>query len=231
MSLLTVRHGVAALALAALWTTPAEAARYDLAYPLCIPDLALLPELIDRVRIVPGCEVIDCCPGCPGAERLDWVIRFDDGLIEEVTLRLDGFAPEELEGLRIEGQGARDGATVTLRGGRAVLRGVPARFKDRPPPVGVGTRLGGAASKALQDLDAADAGPPSGPIHGVSVDQVLGKVVVNSHRVRFDLGSLEWCPRLPTTPTKVPSDKLELLNNLVHDHTTCCASGWRSGAR
>jgi hypothetical protein len=81
-----------------------------------------------------GCEIVDCCPGCPGAElQIDWVINYAGDPFEVVVLRFEDLSREVAAGLRVEGDARWDAATQQLEvhgAGQVVLRGFPGQQGD-----------------------------------------------------------------------------------------------------
>jgi len=77
---------------------------------ICID--ALPPRFVKEIVVPVGCEIIDCCPGCPGGGLLDWHVRVSGEALAGAELRLaGGGAPERSERLRpgenvLEGVGA-----------------------------------------------------------------------------------------------------------------------------
>ena len=47
----------------------------DFIWRFCWTDLLEINPEIYKIRVPVGCEVIDCCPGCPGPPPIDWKIR------------------------------------------------------------------------------------------------------------------------------------------------------------
>ena len=85
---------------------------------ICIDQL---PMEFSREIVIPvGCEIIDCCPGCPAGGFLDWHVRVSG----------EGFAAAELY---VTGGGAPD-RSEQLRPGENLLEAMgPARPTGEPP--------------------------------------------------------------------------------------------------
>ena len=76
--------------------------------------------------IVAGCEIIDCCPFCPGL-LFDWIIRVDGDPLSELVLRFENLPPWEAEKLRIKGDAEwLDGGRLRIFGtGQTAIYGLP----------------------------------------------------------------------------------------------------------
>lgn len=85
-----------------LWAVPqASALHWDIIYPLCFDGILIVEKL---PGIPPGCEVIDCCPGCPGPPyEIDWRIRLAGDPIESVILQFEDLSPDQAKRLSIKG--------------------------------------------------------------------------------------------------------------------------------
>jgi hypothetical protein len=55
-----------------------------LAHCLEVPEMTEVPGFI-----LPGCAVVDCCPGCPGDELINWLISFEGDQVQAVVLRFE----------------------------------------------------------------------------------------------------------------------------------------------
>jgi hypothetical protein len=116
-----VRNGKALLAASALCAALAAPVRADIT--ICI-DQVLTP--FKPVAIPVGCEIVDCCPGCPAGDLLDWHVRATGDALESAELRFEGGGvPERSERLRpgesvlekvgaARGEGAPRTASISL---------------------------------------------------------------------------------------------------------------------
>jgi hypothetical protein len=106
---------------------------------VCIERIDVPPERSDsRMPIVPGCEVIDCCPGCPGAGVVEWSIDVRGLDLGAIELRLEGFAADELMNLRTsDGIGRDEPERLLVPTGMldARIQGMPLRRGGRLPVV------------------------------------------------------------------------------------------------
>jgi hypothetical protein len=67
--------------------SPVSAVNWEITQNLCPENLVLgLPE--QTLPPIPvGCEVVDCCPGCPKPDVLDWRIRLEGDLVKSAVLK------------------------------------------------------------------------------------------------------------------------------------------------
>jgi hypothetical protein len=87
----------------------------------CLGPAVLVPDHWIPV----GCEIIDCCPGCPGPAVIDWHIRVDGTPVDALIVRFDNLPPSMRSALRIQGS-ARwlDAHRLQIPGrGDVVIRG------------------------------------------------------------------------------------------------------------
>ena len=148
------------------------------------------PDCIDIVQppfegwIPVGCEIVDCCPFCPGP-LIDWVIRVDGDPIDALILRFENLHPAMARQLRIEGNAEwLKGNRLQIKGqGEITIRGFsPVDHRDlrwsllspRMALDGIvaregATRLGGQAGAPIQR---------TGTVR-VRVEQKIGSVTIN----------------------------------------------------
>jgi hypothetical protein len=124
------------------------------AAPVCLER----PEpLVEPLRFPLGCELVDCCPGCPGDGPIDLRVRLSGAGLRGAELRLP--TPEGEERM------------VRLAPGETLVRGV-ARARDRAAPV----------AELRLDLPR----PSAGPVE-VELSQLLGLVIVNDLFVKWSV--------------------------------------------
>ena len=175
---------------------------------LCLEEFLPPPEFDPRIRIPVGCEIVDCCPGCPGTDVLDWRILFQSKVAREAELRLDGLSPEQLKGLKVSGNARLVGDRILIGLGRAHIGGLPRDLNGKAvvgsirPLQAKGTEtLTSAGAKALPGAGDKDLG---GAGEVIDVQQFLGGIPVNRSRFVHYL--------YPCRPTLPPADKLRVNN-------------------
>jgi hypothetical protein len=188
-----------------------------------VPELLLGPG-----RIPVGCEVIDCCPGCPGGpvEEIEWRIRLESPAGLSAGLRFSGLPGEPSKTLTVEGAGKWNAdQTVTVERGQTTIRGFKLPVGQRPPVVSLSWRLdekpGRSGKGGAADMVPDGAEPPK---VNLEIAQLLGRYVVG--RVRRGL-ILVRCPNLgPGGAT----DAVRVVNNASADQTVILLDGKRGGS-
>jgi hypothetical protein len=139
---------------------------------ICIADLAASAALEKRKSIPVGCELVDCCPGCPGPGPIEWRVAIDAKVLAGAELRFEGLSPARLKQLKIEGNAKRQGNRIVLGPGSSRIRGLPFSA-DAPVPVGLLRPL-------TRKKPAARTMPASGTVtEHVSVRQFRGQFLLN----------------------------------------------------
>ncbi len=194
-------------------------------FRFCIEDfIEIHEEMQQRVPpIVVGCEIIDCCPGCPGPGPLDWRVLLRGGPVEAVTLQFENLPPAESRRLDIEGKAQWvDPSSLRIGKGETTIKGFAARTSGPPPTALPRIALDQAAIKRASDEKSAyGAEQAVGDIEFV-VEQLLGDVVVTTYALRY---RLIWCPH-PGGEDEIDLDLNNGPDNAVlfvdaNDSTTC----------
>lgn len=184
-----------------------------------VPDKPLVP---DRELPVPvGCEVIDCCEGCPGPLLHDLQVSWEVKPGSELVLNFDKLDERAAKKIGIEGKGAWIGpGQLAVAGNRVTLKGVPAGVTYR-----ASLRLNQAAAKSVKaDLDKKDGKQPGKKVFATAeINQFLGKYVVNNHRLKFRFRNCRFEPGRGT------QDKIVLDNNTGDDSAVILFDGRRAG--
>jgi len=173
-----------------LYPAFAAAMNYAILQHACIRGAIPVPPF-DTAPIPVGCEIVDCCPGCPGLGPLEWRIRLDGKIATRAELRFEGMLKEQFAKLKIEGAAKREGERILLSSGSARIGGIP---HGAGTPVAVGM---------LQPLASARAGShrgatPSGDLpERIVVEQFMGPFLVNSFK-------WTWVPKPCTEKPKPP---------------------------
>ena len=165
---------------------------------ICIADPSK-PPMLRTAPIPVGCELVDCCPGCPGSGAFEWRINMDSRTFGEAELKFEGFSGEELRQLRLDGPVRLDGDRLRLRPGQTRIGGIPYKQGE---PVRVGLLRPIAERMKAQPPRAGD-----GSTDQIRVTQHLGGFIVNDFDWRF---YIRPCQRVPKPPLRL-EDKLQIL--------------------
>jgi len=184
---------------------PAQALHWNRYIRYCPIQVADLPELVRDFPVPVGCEVIDCCPGCPGPGPIDWKIRIDPEALRGAELKFEGLDRTQMASLKIEGDAKLEDARLVLGTGEISISGLP-QAKDGRAAIGVIVPLG------LDQPDEGDSGTidydEEDARDGIEVVQFRGLYPVNQSVIRWQL---KRCPRRPLT------DRLVINNNTGGD--------------
>ena len=181
-----------------------SAINWNFSYRICPVEFIEIPRMIEDLPIPVGCEVVDCCPGCPGPGYLDWRIKIDKKTLSGAQLRFENLSMKQLGQLKIKGDAKIIKDRLMLGTGEITISGLPLSV-DGKIPVGYITPL------ANEKIGAADEGNAADEIQGISIDQYAGQFRVNRFRVRY---GFRLCP-----PLIVATDKLKIDNNTSNDNT------------
>ncbi len=171
----------------ALWAAPSAA--WEITQPICIDDAILDPEVVKDFQIPLGCELIDCCPGCPVDAPLDWRVRVDGNAIASAQLVFDDARPRVEGNARSLERGARLGL------GETHLYGLPPSPREgRAPAASLTLTLVPGALAALKERAARARGVAEAEVARVALEQLLGGVVVNDFLLELKLSSCQAQP-------------------------------------
>jgi hypothetical protein len=175
---------------------------YALLLTACIRGAVPVPPF-ETAPIPVGCEIVDCCPGCPGPGPIEWRIRIDTKIETHAELTFEGLSKAQLGKLKIDGAAKRDGQRILLRAGRSRIGGIP-HGADIPVAVGLLQPVAsGRGTRRLPQLlqDAPDL------TDRILVEQFMGPFLVNTF-------SWTWVPKPciepPIKPPSVEEDKLKV---------------------
>lgn len=198
-------------------TPQAFGIHWDLRFPFCIDQLIEIPEFLEDVPIPVGCEVVDCCPGCPGPEVIDWRILVEGEAFEIIALSFDGLGPEAMKNLQVKGGEFDAQGQLLLTPGETTISGLPTG-RGQAVPLGFLTprldknmlaRNSEAASKAAAQGGDADLGTDDEDGSGsITIVQYVGRYIVNTFKVHY---FWRYCPR------PRPTDRLKVTNNTSSD--------------
>lgn len=209
-----------------LGNTTTQALHWNLIYGFCPEQFVEVPPLMtERLPIPVGCEVVDCCPGCPGPGPLEWRIRIGGTELAGAELSFDGLSPKDLEQLKLSGNAKLEGNRIIIGQGETVIAGLPETVAGKVPVGFVKPLMNEGDTNTLQksedeigasNIDADVNGSPS----DISIIQYLGGFQVNRFRVGYFIR--------PCRP-QPPRDKLRIRNNTDGDSTVSMID-FRSGS-
>lgn len=158
---------------------------------ICLADV----PRFDAQRPIPiGCEVIDCCPGCPGSGPIELRVNVDSRILAGAELTFEGLGAEELRRVRVAGKARPRGERVRLAAGASRVQGL-VYDPSRKAPV---ARLRPILRPGAQTASS---------IRGITLAQYLGPSLVNQFDWRFDIRP---CFK-PPPPTARPRDRLRIV--------------------
>lgn len=182
----------------------AHALTYSILDRLCIPDAVAAPRIDKRAPIPIGCELVDCCPGCPGAGPLELRVNIDATIINGAELRFEGLSDTDLKGLKVSGAAKRQGERILLRAGATRITGVPYPNTTSGATAILRPVIAAGAAKRMPS-QAARPGFDRVTDH-ITVQQFRGPYLVNSFNWGF---AILPCRKPPTPPTAL-WDKLKI---------------------
>ena len=191
----------------------ARAIHWERFATICLDELEI-PKDFWREDIPVGCEVVDCCPGCPGPPLIDWRILVARGT-PGATLRFEGLSERQLAALTVSGNAKVAQGVITLGPGETIIKGLPRGERGK---VAVGLLELQPPSKGGAIADAAN-GAPDG---GVQVVQSIGRFTVNRYSSAF---RFRRCG--PTTL----QDRIRTNNNTTSDSTIVLADYRQGGCQ
>lgn len=223
------KFGIAFLAFILCAVLPVSAGRIDFSTVLCIDEIVnFQPE---RTWVPVGCEVIDCCPGCPGPP-IDWRIRLTGDLLENVVFRFENLPPEAARQLGIKGSGQWEGNSLQVGRGETLVSGFKDDFGSGVPVAIPRLLINKQAIRKLQEGDSADAAKKEASDKSdydakeigkfeVTIEQLRGDYVVNEARLAY---VITRCP-----PPRLAGDRIDLNNNTSDDRAVVLLDA-RNGA-
>lgn len=197
------------------------------AYRFPYYEIFCFEKLIPWKEWIPvGCEVIDCCPGCPGPP-IDWRIRYESQPGIKLILTFENLSQPVKEKLKIEGNGKWISATeLEVSSGRLALNGFPSGTKDI---ILVNPRfvIDDAHFQKTMDMDKDSLGGNQYGKDEISqvnftIEQFKGKYLVNDAKYIIILKKC-WFPQPPQF-----TDRVRAANNLGGDNTVILLDGRRN---
>lgn len=194
-----------------------EAAHWEIRRIICLEDIFFLEA--ERLPIPVGCEVIDCCPGCPGPGPIDWRIQIKADLFDSVKLEFSNLPSEVSRRLGLKGDIKRiDANTFVVAGKDSFISGFQGITRGRPavamPRFGLNKAKVRKIMSGAQDLDEKEI--------SVTIMQMLGPVVVNRFEILY---KMRLCRELELLPVQ---DQVDLDDNTANDRAIVMLTGRRS---
>lgn len=160
---------------AAILACPSTVAAFkDKIERVCVGDAIMKPPIALPGPIPVGCELVDCCPGCPASGPFEWRMNVDATVLTGAELRLQGLGQAQLKQLQISGNAKLEGDRIHLGRGESKIEGIPASATGKIivgsmlPTLGKGTpRIRGTAKDVIR------------------VEQFLGQMPINAFRWQF----------------------------------------------
>jgi len=203
-----MRLKAAFLLVAGLVTYPTigAALNFNILDRICIGELVDPRPLLDRVPVPVGCEVVDCCPGCPGPpDFFEWRIRLDGKVLGTTELRFEEFGAQQMRQLKISGKAKLDGDRIIIEPGESRITGLPAKVGERVPVGFFKSAIRQDAASKLPSSPPRGGDPDAGSVpDGVTVQQFFRGIRVNNFSSRY---LLRRCISLPA------SDHIRVQNN------------------
>src|SRR5437773_4697569 len=81
---------------------------------VCIPEAVTAPPFGKGTPVPVGCQLVDCCPGCPGPGPVDWRVSVDGKVLAGAELRFEGLTANDLKQLKIAGAAKLQGDRIVL---------------------------------------------------------------------------------------------------------------------
>ncbi len=194
-----------------LGNTTTQALHWNVLFNLCPEEIIQVPPMIvDRLPIPVGCEVVDCCPGCPGPGPLEWRINVDGNRFDGAVLRFEGLGSDNLKQLKFSGNVQLEGESIIIGPGSSSISGLPDTVLGNVPVGFVKPMMNeqdtGMLNKTKQEIsDDVDGGDSEDRSSGISINQYLGSFQVNRFRAGF---ILRPCP-----PGQTRADILRITSN------------------
>ena len=168
---------------------------------ICIAEVRKAPPLLPAKPIPIGCELVDCCPGCPAGGQIEWRVSIEGRILSGAEIGLHGLSAEQLGRVKPQ-QGRVDQGRLQLRPGVTTIQGLPRSSGERSPV---------AALRPIFDPRVAADLPPgqNQPAGQIVVQQLLDNVVINNFDWKI---FIRPCERPPVPP--LPRHDIVKINGL-----------------
>lgn len=193
----------------------ATALNLDFLQRFCPQEITEVPPLDEwRQRFPVGCEVVDCCPGCPGPGIFEWRINVGANYLAGAELRFDKLDASNLKQLKLSGNAKLDGNRIVLGRGASRISGLPGNIGGAIPIVSLAPIADkDAAAKLKSSVRPGTGGkdPDAGSIKdSIAVRQFVGGFEVNRFRSRYFINTC--------FPPPSPNDRIRAQNIVGGDN-------------
>ncbi|HEU5134994.1 MAG TPA: hypothetical protein VFU13_07605 [Steroidobacteraceae bacterium] len=188
-----IRRALAVFAIACAFSGLTAQAADDIGlsrnWKVCATDTFELPKDIFTEWVPVGCEIVDCCPGCPGIlDRLSWRIKVEGAPLESATLKFSRLPRDVAAGLKFEGTAQGSAENLLIGKGEASISGLPVELAGRAPVAQLDVGLDQAwlqgqakQSQAFMLANLEDAGDSG----SITIEQYYDKYRVNEYKIAF----------------------------------------------
>jgi hypothetical protein len=225
-----IRNGLAALTIGLLFSgfAIAQIISDDISlarnWKLCPGEVFELPQEIFQEWVPVGCEVVDCCPGCPGGlDKINWRINVVGLPVESLSLKFSRLPKDVAARVKLGGTAQGTAENMLIGRGVGTISGLPTEISGRAPVAQLEVGLDEAwmqdQAKKSDSADAGDVGDTDeGNVGDIIIEQFIGKYRVNEYKLRY---KFPLCPR----PL---SDRIVLQNNASADSASVLVDARRS---
>jgi hypothetical protein len=213
---------VAALILSALSAAQAgPGGNFAGDWRLCIDEIADIPQDLFALHIPVGCELVDCCPGCPAMDpTIYWRVRLEGMPFESASLKFDRLPKDIAAKLKVSGSAQGTADNILIARGEAEISGLPVAVAGRAPVAELQLNLDASWLQARKKQAMGGGFSDAPDIGTLVIEQILGGFPVNAHRVAY---SIRRCGHLVT-------DRISLENNASGDSAAVWLDANRDGS-
>lgn len=224
-----IRNSIAAFIIGLMFSGIAAAQAIDSIdltrnWKLCPGEVFELPQEIFQEWVPVGCEVVDCCPGCPGGlDRINWRIHVEGAPLESLTLKFNRLPKDIAAGLKLGGTAQGSAERMLIGRGMGTISGLPIEIAGRAPVAQLEVGLDQAwmqdQAKKGESADVGDVGDGDGSDNGhIIIEQYYGKYRVNEYKLKY---------RFPLCPRPL-GDRIVLQNNASADSASVLVDARRA---
>jgi hypothetical protein len=180
---------------------------------LCPEEIARLEERPQLGPPLPiGCDLVDCCPGCPGADSLEWRIRVTGNRLEGAELHFEGEPALDTRRLKLTGSARQLESRIAVGFGQSRISNLPRGSDGKIAVAFIKPLLAKAAPKrtaiSLKRLMRRGGTDDADAEGSITADLYLGSFRVNSVSIRY---AALPCP--PSPPPPPPAGDVLLIDN------------------